>query len=143
MIACCRVITLSFFFVHRKCDLWNASSAKSPDGRSVWRHATRDGERRQTGRKFSWGLVWGALLAMRSNDRELFPSSAGRFAENKKSCCSVLIRRAPAPKRRADSDSCSRDGPSLCFLGCALAIDSLLFCVIFLLEWMPVSLCRC
>ena len=67
MIACCRFIILSFFSVPCKCDLWNASSAKSPDGRSVWRHATRDGERPQTGRKFSWGLVWGAPLGMRSH----------------------------------------------------------------------------
>ena len=37
------------FFVPRKCDLWNASSAKSPDGRSVWRHATPDGERGRLG----------------------------------------------------------------------------------------------
>ena len=64
---------------------------------------TRDGERRQTGRKFSWGLVWGALLAMRSNDRELFPQvldglgSPVRSRKEKKSCCSVLTRRAPAP----------------------------------------------
>ena len=79
IIACCRFIILSLIFVPCKCDLWNASPAKSPDGRSVWQHATRDGERRQSGRKFSWGLVWGALLAMRSNDRESFASSAGRF----------------------------------------------------------------
>ena len=48
------------------------------------------------------GFIWGALLAMQPNDRELVPPSAGRFgftclfSEGKKS--SVLIRRVPDPK---------------------------------------------
>ena len=56
MIAWCRWIILSFFFVHCHRDLWSAFSAKSPDGRSVWRHATRDGEVRQIGSKCYGGL---------------------------------------------------------------------------------------
>ena len=52
----CRCIILSFFFVHCKCNLWNAFSAKSPDGHSVWRHATRGGELRQAGSKCHGGL---------------------------------------------------------------------------------------
>ena len=60
MSLCRRFIILSFFFVHCKRDLWNAFSAKSPDGRSVWRHATRDGELRQTGSECHGGFVMGA-----------------------------------------------------------------------------------
>ena len=47
--------------------------------------------------QMSWGLIWGAFLAMQTNDRELVPPSAGRFefdcpfSEGKKSCA-VLIR---------------------------------------------------
>ena len=60
---------------------------------------------------------------MRPSDRELVPPSADWFG------FACHIRRAPAPKRRADSDSCSLDGPLLRLLGCALAIDSLFFVV--------------
>ena len=67
----CRRIILSFFFVHCKRDLWSALPAKNPDVRPVWRHATRDGELRQTGSKIFCGLIWGVLLAMRPIDREL------------------------------------------------------------------------
>ena len=56
MIAWCRRIILSFFFVHCKRNLWSAFSVKSPDGRSVCRHATRNGELRQTGSKCYGGL---------------------------------------------------------------------------------------
>ena len=53
-----------------KRDLWSAFSAKSPDGRLVWRHATRDGELRQTGNKCYGGLS-GALFWRCSDDQEL------------------------------------------------------------------------
>ena len=56
MIAWCRRIILSFFFVHCKRDLWSAFAAKSLDGHSVWRHATRNGELRQTGSTCYGGL---------------------------------------------------------------------------------------
>ena len=136
------------FFVHCKCDLWKAFSAKNPDGRSVWRHATQDGELRQTGSKCHRGLsgvlFWRCRLMIGSLSRRVLAGLGSPVRSRKeKSCCSVLKRGAPAAKRRADSDSCSRDGPSLCLLGCAFAIDSLLFCLIFLLEWTPLSLCRC
>ena len=42
--------------VHCKRDLWSAFSAKCPDGRSVWRHATRDVKLGQTGSKRYGGL---------------------------------------------------------------------------------------
>ena len=56
VIVCRLCIILSFLSVHCKCDLWNAFSAKCPDGRSVWRHVTRDGELRQTGSRCHGGL---------------------------------------------------------------------------------------
>ena len=46
--------------VHYSVALFRPLQVRSLE-RSVWRRATRDGEWRQTGRKFSWGLVWGAL----------------------------------------------------------------------------------
>ena len=75
VIVCCRCIILSFFFVHCKCDPWNAFSAKSPDGRSVWRRATRDGELRQTGSKCHGGLsgvfFWRCRLMIGSLSRRV------------------------------------------------------------------------
>ena len=92
----------------------------------------------------SWGLIWGALLAMQTNDRELVPPGVGRFGFGRKKMLLCAHKTRAGTKRRADSDYCSRDGLSLCLLGRAFAIDSLLFFfLIFLLEWMPVSLCRC
>ena len=127
--------------------IWNVFFAKSPDGRSVWRHATRDGELRQTGIKYHGGLsgvlFWRCGLMIGSlSCRVLTGLDSPVRSLRETSCCSVIIRRVLAPKRRADSGSCSQDGPSLCLFRCALAIDSLSFCLIFLLEWMPVSLCR-
>ena len=55
-VGCRRCIILSLFSVHCSRDLWSAFSVKSPEGRSVWRHATRDGELRQTGSKCHGGL---------------------------------------------------------------------------------------
>ena len=102
MIACCRFIILSFFLSPA-----SAISGTLPLRRVLT--AVQFGDMRpRMGSAADWPeilmeLVWGALLAMRSNDRELFPSSAGRFGfactilEGEKSCCSVLIRRVPAP----------------------------------------------
>ena len=149
VMTCCHFIILSFFFVRCKCDLWNVFPAKSPNGRSVWQHATRDKELWQTCSKCHGGLsgvlFWRCGLVTGSLSRRVLTGlgSPVRSRKGKKNCCSVLIRRAPVPKKCADSDSGSRDGPSLSLLGCAFAIDSLLFCLSFLLEWMPVCLCRC
>ena len=66
----CIILSLSFFFVHCKCDLWNAFSAKSPDGRSVWRHATREGELQQTGSKCHGGLS--GMLFWRCGERACY-----------------------------------------------------------------------
>ena len=148
VVVCRRRIILSFFFLHCKRDLWNAFSAKSPDGRSAWRHATRDGELRQTG-SICHGSLEGVLFCRCGlmigilSCRVLAGLGSPVGSRKEKKLLLWFIRRAPAPKRRAESDSCSRDGPSLCLLGCTLAIDSLFFCLMFLPEWMPVSLCRC
>ena len=97
VIVCRRCIILSFFFVHCKCDLWNAFSATSPDGRSVWRHATRDEELRRTGSKCHRGLsgvlFWRCGLVIGSLSRRALAGlgSPVHSRKEKRSCCSVLI----------------------------------------------------
>ena len=102
------VIILSFFFVHCKRDLWNAFFAKSPDGRSFGDMRPGMGSCADW-QQMSWGLIWGAFLAMQTNDRELVPvpPSAGRlrsacpFSEKKK----LLLC---AHKTRADTHKACR-----------------------------------
>ena len=64
-------------------------------------------------------------------------------SRKEKSCCSMLIRRTPAPRR------CEIQTPALetvlrrACLDVHLQLTVCFFCLIFLLEWMPVTLCRC
>ena len=76
--------------------MFSAFSAKSPDGRSVWRHATQDGELWQTGGKCHGGLsgvlFWRCGLMIGRVLTGL--GSPVRSRKAKKSCCSLLIRHA-------------------------------------------------
>ena len=90
-------IILSFFFVFCKCDPWNTFSAKSPDGRSIWRHTTRDGELRQIGNKYHWDLsdmlFWRCRLLIENLSRRILAGQGSPirspFSEGTKSIAAL------------------------------------------------------